>query len=473
MKSNDPEQIRVLLVEDDLEALKSLLRAVRQNEKEYEVETAATPEAAIEALSKASPHVVVLDLSLNAKEGVESGFRVLSEVLKRDHTTRVIVVTGHADLENGIRAVNAGASSFVAKPPNLDHLMALIRDAATQARIRREYMRVLASEHKALERLVVGISKRAHALRESIVAASRTLQPVLIRGETGTGKNLCAEAIHKLSTRAGSKFVRYQTTFASADLTSSDLFGHTKGAFTGADTDRAGLIQNAAGGTLFLDEVQALPVETQVALLGVLQDQRVRPVGGNAEYKVDFRLISATNADVREQLEDGTLRPDFYHRISGFEIDIPALRDRIEDVPVIAELVMEQFQVKYASPPMELSVEARDVLLGHQWPGNIRELQAVIESAAWSIMAAKRAVIEPQDIRFKQLPTGVTEVGAISAAVEQIPGETLEEKVANVTSQIVQQAVNAAGGNLTRAAQALGTSRWTVHRALGDRKPRK
>lgn len=461
------ERVRILLVEDDLEALQSLLRAVKAHEKEYDVQTAATPEAAKELLNASSPfHVVVLDLSLNAKEGVESGFRVLAEVLRRDPCTRVIVVTGHTELEHGVRALNLGAASFVGKPPNLEHLMALVRDAVNGAVLRREHARVLAREHQALERLVVGESPKARALRDMLLAASRTMQPVLIRGETGTGKNLCAEAIHNLSARAQGKFVRYQTSFGSADLTNSDLFGHVKGAFTGAEADRVGLIQLASGGTLFLDEVQALPLETQVALLGVLQDQRVRPLGGNLEQRAEFRLISATNADVDAQLKEGSLRADFYHRISGLEIEIPPLRERKEDVPLIAAMVCQQFQLRYASPVLGLSESAVERLSEHDWPGNVRELQAVVESGAWTAMGAGRERIDDSDIRFKHVQRQATGIEGLG----KLPGNTLEEKVDLVTYHIVQEAVKEAGGNLTRAAQSLGTSRWTLHRVLGDRK---
>ena len=445
----------VLIVDDDGGAVLSLVNALRAGGLAATLQGVTTAPAALEAAARLRPEVAVLDLCLDPLSGVESGFALLRALLDADPTCRIIMLTGHGSMEYGVRALESGAASFLEKPAEIPHLRALIKDGIMQARLKREYQAVMERRDRDdLSDLILGTSRPIMEVIAAVRYASQTNQPVLIIGETGTGKGLCAAAIHRVGPRRAAHFVRLQPHFGNPDLVQSDLFGHLAGAFTGAGKERRGLLSEAAGGTVFFDEVDELPPETQVALLGVLQDKKFRPLGGNREQEIDFRLIAATNRDVQECLESGKLRRDFYHRIAHYTIKIPALRERKEDLRLLAEAVVRRLRDREQLHVFDVEEDAMDVLRGYDWPGNVREFEAVIEGAVYHAHYEGRSAVRAEDIAIR------SERRAAAAA------QDFHEMVRRYKIQIVQDALAAHAGNQVQAAKALGIDRATLRRTL-------
>ena len=446
---------RLLLVDDDVQALQSLSRALGAAGFDGHIQAAGSAELARELAREMEPHVAIIDLNLNEKEGVESGFALLRWMVDEQALCRPIVLTGHASMQHGIRALDIGAAHFLEKPADIPHLMALISDSLAQSALRREYADLKkAHTWQQFSNALVGTSPEMRQVREAISLAARTSQPVVITGETGSGKGVAAQLIHRLSSRAKGKFVRYQPSFGSSDLVSSELFGHVRGAFTGADQERRGLLAEAHGGTLFLDEIEDLPLETQIALLGVLQDKRFRPVGSNAEYDSDFRLVCACNQDLRQCLETGKLRSDFYHRIAHFRIHMPALRNRRLDIPELTDYVLGRLEEREELSLMEISQGAMSILQSHDWPGNVRELEAVVENGAYRAAHRGRRMIEPDDIELEQRQTQAC--GTLS----------YHEQVQNFKQRLIMDALTRHAGNRIQAARELGLDRNNMRRML-------
>lgn len=443
----------LLLVDDDAETLLSLSRALLLAGHKDEILLASSLDGALQKAAKNSPAVALIDLSLNESEGVEGGFRLLQEILSNDPLCRVIVLTGHSTPQYGVRALNLGAAHFLTKPPNLEHLSALIRDGFAQYRLRKEYTSLKNSQHSKLAGLVLGSSPASRKLRDDLLYAASNNQPLLLCGETGVGKGLCASVIHKASQRSRGKFVRYQPNFGNADLVNSDLFGHTKGSFTGATEARGGLLLEADHGTLFLDEVDELPIETQVMLLGVLQERTFRAIGSNSEQKANFRLICASNAGITECLEKGKIRRDFYHRIAHNIVQIPALRDRREDISELANHFLEEFRTKEQVNVLGFSQEVFAKLNSYEWPGNIRELYSVIEGACYRAQYLNKSYIDLDSL-------------VLGNAQDDISSLDFNQKVIKFKQQLVNQALANSAGNQLQAAKALGIDRSTLRRII-------
>ena len=334
-------------------------------------------------------------------------------------------------------------------------LQALIDDGILQSNLKRSYEQIRESgQERELEDLIVGKSAAAQKLREEVLYAGQNKQAVFLNGETGTGKGLCARAIHDFGRRQEKSFVRYQPTFGTGDMVSSDLFGHSKGAFTGAIEDRRGLIEVADGGSLFLDEIDELPLETQVLLLGVLQDKVFRPVGSTVEKQADFRLISASNRDVEKCIEDGKLRRDFFHRIAHFKIELPALKERKDDLESLAAHCLSQLQKSEELSVYEIEASALERLQSYEWPGNVRELQAVIEGAAYRSEYAGRNSILTDDLNLGKKD---------SVSKSEL---TFSEQVEAFKRKLIEDALAHNDGNQVKAAKSLGLDRSSMRRIL-------
>jgi len=448
----------ILLVDDDSEALISLARALKAQGLEEPIHAAGNPVKAREIFKAERPSVVVLDLALVANIGVESGFELLKEFIVSDSSVRVIMLTGHNAVEHGIRALNLGAASFLEKPADVPLLAALIRDGLHQAALRRAYDRLKQNGSDALDELVIGKSAAIAKVRDTIRYAASNNQSVLITGETGSGKGLCALAIHKLSARNAGHLVRYQSSYSTADLVNSDLFGHTKGAFTGALADRRGLLSDADGGTLLLDELDELPHETQVTLLGVLQDRKFRRVGSNAELTSDFRLICATNADPQRSIENGKLRRDLFHRIAHLSIHVPSLRDRREDIALLSANTLRQLSEREAVTVYEFEPAALAKLECYEWRGNVRELESVVEGAAFKAQYEGRHVISSADVAF---------IGA--APGQSSTAKNFSEQIEDFKLSLIETALQRHAGNQVKAALELGIDRSSMRRILARR----
>ncbi len=446
----------VLLVDDEEQLVFSLLKALRAAGLEASIHSATNSDAALKLAKKTRPEAAVVDLCLDEHEGVQSGFALIRGLLSNDPSLRVIVLTGHGSVENGITALKLGASSFLDKPANISHLQALLGDAIRQSRLRRE--------HDTLQRRGAGVSLEqafgsSDAMREVVdlvSQASETNQAVMLLGETGTGKGYCASLIHRLSKRAQHKFVQFQPIATSSELISSTLFGHTAGAFTGASAQRRGLFYEASQGTLFLDEIGELPAALQVSLLGVLQDKRYRQIGANEELTASFRFISATNRDIRRQIADGAFREDLYQRICQIVITLPPLRSRIDDIPTLGSGIIQRINEQEGLNIYDIAPQALTRLKDHGWAGNIRELERVLEDASYRASRAERTFIAPEDLRLEQ---GVT------SAMPPTSG-SLIDRVEAFKADLVKAEFERQQGNVLATARALGVTRQVIRSAL-------
>lgn len=451
------QKAEILLIDDDEDALLSLSRVLKNLLPNVSINGASTAEKGLRLIEERNPATVVMDLCLDERIGPASGFELIQKILSRDPNIRIIVLTGYGSVESGVKCLSLGAANFLEKPPEPAHLAALIKDGIAQNGLKKAFAALKNSSDDLLRDLVVGDSNQAKKVRDEILYAAQTNQSVFITGETGTGKGLCATAIHKFSKRSHKKLVRYQPSLGASELVSSELFGHWKGAFTGADTARTGLIEEAHGGTLFLDEVDELPLEIQVTLLGVLQDKKVRRLGGNNEFEADFRLIAATNQNIEEKIKEKKVRADFYHRIGHLQIHLPPLRDRLDDIKGIAEKKLKDLHERESIKVFGISDEALHKLKEHRWPGNIRELEAVIEGAAYKAQYLNLNFISPNEIGIRRSDDGYSANSG---------GKSFQEQVEEFKIRLIEEALKKNSGNQVQTARELGMERSTLRRIV-------
>lgn len=444
----------ILLIDDDGELLQSLARVLSPLVAPLTLLAATTAGVAHATFTQYRPRVVVLDLCLDEKRGVESGFELLSQLLAMDPTTRCIVLTGHGSLSHGVEALSRGATSFLEKPTEPAHLAAIIADAASQAELRRELARVSAQLREAHTHELSGRSHHVVSLRQQLAFIASNRLPALLLGETGTGKGLCARIIHECSPQRDGKFVHYQPNFGGGDIVQSELFGHVRGAYTGAVDVRQGLALQAHRGTLFLDELDEIPLAVQVRLLDLVQERRVRAVGADQFSPLECKCIAATNRPIEEALETGKIRRDLYHRLAHAIIKLPPLRERLEDIPDICEAALRSLRKRDNLNVFEVASSVLDYLSTQTWPGNVRELQATIETSAYKAHFHGRDIIELQD-----LPT-------LSGVCHEVRAGSLHEQVELLKTRLVQDALREFGGNQVQAARALGLDRGTLRRLM-------
>jgi DNA-binding NtrC family response regulator len=444
---NDVEKkdVRILVVDDE----PSMSDSLKQNliEDNYTVDTAATGAEAIELFDRGGHHLAICDMQLPDMDGLE----VLRHMKDARPSTEVIVVTGYGTVARAVEAIKSGAFYFVEKPFDFEQLQPLVEKALE----RRELMAETASMRRQLSTRteyfnIIGASKPMQIIYETIESVAKSDANVLIVGESGTGKELIANAIHYNSLRAKKPFIKVNCSALPKELIESELFGHTKGAFTGAHADKDGLVQHAAGGSLLLDEIAEMPVELQPKLLRVLQERSYRKIGSEKTYAVDFRLISSTNRMPADAIRDGLLRDDLFYRISTITIHVPPLRERAEDIQLIAEHFLKMYARKYQRPITGISQAAYQRLFAHTWPGNVRELQNVMERA---ILLAKGNRIEPVDLPFDN--GSMPEATNTSTKWDVPPNMTLEE----IEKLVIEKTLQRTGGNKQAAATLLGIYR--------------
>ncbi len=446
----------VLLVDDDADQLQSMARALSPLVSPLSICGAGDSAAALSMALQEDPKVVVLDLCLNEKIGVESGFQLLQALRVQNPLARLIVLTGHGSIVHGIRALNLGAASFLEKPSEPAHVAALVKDAVSQAVLRREYEQLAQKRGSPLLEQLSGSSASIMALREQLLFIASTQQSVLILGETGTGKGLCARLIHEMSPRRSKKFIHYQPNFGGGDLVQSELFGHLKGAFTGATEARKGIVLEAHLGTLFIDELDELTPDTQIKLLDLIQEKRIRPVGADSFQSVDCRFLAATNRDIEEAISSGKIRRDLHHRIAHCLVRIPPLRERLADIPDLCGMFLRQLQEREGLNVFEVTPEALGELSKRAWPGNVRELQGMVETAAYHARFKNRAGITLEDLTING--RSAQQSGPISTS--------FHEQVRHFKARLIEQALDASEGNQVQAAKMLGLDRGTMRRAL-------
>ncbi len=443
----DKRNVRILVVDDDPIMADSL----KQNltEEGYQVDAAATGTDAIEVFDQGGQHVAICDLNLPDMDGLE----VVRHIKDAKPLTEVIVLTGHGSGPRAFEASKAGAFDFVEKGENfeLDTLLRRIHNALKQRELMTENANMRRQMSTRSEYFnIIGSSKQMQTIYETIESVAKSDANVLIVGESGTGKELIANAIHYQSLRARKPFIKVNCAALPKELIESELFGHTKGAFTGAHADKEGLVQHAAGGSLLLDEIAEMPVELQPKLLRVLQERSYRKIGSEKTFAVDFRLISSTNRLPADAIRDGLLRDDLFYRISTITIHVPPLRERSEDIQLLTEHFLQEYAQKYERPIAGVSQAAYQRLFGHNWPGNVRELQNVIERA---VLLAKGNRIEPVDLPFDNgsLPEGT----AAGATWEVPPNMTLED----IERLVIEKTLQRTNGNKQAAANLLGIYR--------------
>src|SRR6476661_4898179 len=399
-KKVDNKEVRILVVDDEPIMADSLRQNF--NEEGYSVDTAATGANAIELFDQGGHHLAICDLQLPDM----GGLGVLRHMKDARPPSEVLVVTGYGSVQKAVEATKAGAFYFVEKPFDFEELQPLVEKALE----RRELVADAANMRRQLSTRaeyfnIIGASKPMQTIYETIESVAKSDANVLIVGESGTGKELIANAIHYNSLRARKPFIKVNCAALPKELIESELFGHTKGAFTGAHADKEGLVQHAAGGSLMLDEIAEMPIELQPKLLRVLQERSYRKIGSEKTYAVDFRLVCSTNRPPADAIRDGLLRDDLFYRISTITIHVPPLRERSEDIQLLTEHFLHMYAQKYERSIQGVSQAAYERLFAHQWPGNVRELQNVIERA---VLLAKATRIEPVDLPFDNgsLPEG-------------------------------------------------------------------
>lgn len=444
----------VVFVDDDEAITRRLVARLQQLEPAISYHAVYDDSSIAQILNEQSPEVLVVDLNLDPFRGPEGGLEVIAAAHRLDPTARIIALTGHDAATFGVRALQRGAASFLEKPADLEHLMAIIRDGICYAKLKRSHIQTQQTPQHLTQR--TGLRSQSKIMLEvidQVAYAATTRQPVLLIGETGVGKGIIAQAIHRAGKCSQKNFVRFQSSFTSHDLVASELFGHKRGSFTGATDARQGLFAEAMGGTLFIDEVDQLPGETQVLLLDALQNKTYRPIGSSASKQSDFRLLSATNRPEQELINSRGLREDFYHRIAHCTIRIPPLRERSEDIAILAEEFLQALSAKEKLNVQGLTPETLNYLSGLSWPGNIRQLQAVVEGAGY------RASYEQQ--RYVEL----SHLALQHSNSMQAPG-SFRSQVRTFEKTLVRKALSAHGNNQSRAAAALQLDRSSLRRIL-------
>ena len=435
---------KILIIDDDT----SLRRVLEYNlqEEGYEVFAAADGAAGLILFDEEQPELVITDLKMPGM----SGFQVLAGVKSRAPETPVIVITAFGAVETAVEAMKLGAYDYITKPFNRDELKLAVKKALEMRGLSEENRRLREELAERAEfRNIVGISRKMEQVFQIVRKVADTEATVLITGESGTGKELVAGAIHSLSSRRAAPFVAINCAAIPRDLLESELFGHVKGAFTGAIRDKPGKFQLADGGTLFLDEVGELPVELQPKLLRAIQERIVEPVGGTSPKKLDVRVVAATNIDLEKAIAAGDFREDLYYRLAVIPLHLPPLRERREDIP----LLIRHFAAKHGGHSVTLTAEAMEALRGYPWPGNVRELENTVERM---LILRNGDVIEagelPDKIRGKtEMPGG----GVLNLPADGYPLEQLER-------EIVVEALERNDWNQTAAARFLRIPRHTL-----------
>jgi two-component system NtrC family response regulator len=434
---------KILIVDDDDEIRTQMKWALA---RDYEIFLAEDRPGAMEIFRSIRPSVVLLDLGLPPNPGnPEEGLATLSEVLALDRLAKVVIITGQGEREIALRAIGSGAYDFLCKPVEMDELKFLLKRCFHVTRLEKEYGEMQQQlQGDSFERML-GNSPSMQPVFDSVRKVATTDAPVLILGETGTGKEMVARAIQKRSARKGGPFIAINCSAIPETLLESELFGHEKGAFTGAHTQRKGRIEMADGGTLFLDEIGEIPQSLQVKLLRFLQEQTIERVGGRQEIQINTRVIAATNADLKKNMAAGMFREDLFYRLAVVQIALPPLRDRDNDILMLAKFFLQRFATEVKKLGLAFNQEALAALNKHSWPGNVRELENCVRRAV--IMAdGKRVTLDD---------------------LELAPGKanaiTLKEVREGVERQAVQQALRKHSGKITPAAVELGLSRPTLY----------
>jgi two-component system, NtrC family, nitrogen regulation response regulator NtrX len=442
--------IRVL-VADDEPAIRTSLTAVLGDEG-FEADAVDSAEACLARLDAHSYDVVLLDIWLPGMDGLEALGRI-GETPGQERPA-VVMISGHGTIETAVKATKLGAFDFLEKPLSIDKVALVVRNAARQRRLQIEVKRLRDEGSRAR---IIGESVSMKALRQQLALMAATNGRVLIYGESGTGKELIAHAIHESSARANDAFVEVNCATIPEELIESELFGHRKGSFAGAPDDKVGKFRKADGGSLFLDEVGDMSLKTQGKVLRAIEEQRFEPVGAHDSVQVDVRVIAATNKNLEDEISHGNFREDLFYRLNVVPFYVPPLRDRLEDVPLLADHFLQEFATAYGRRPKELTPDAYRVLQSYLWPGNVRELRNLME---------RIVIMNPQTrIDARHIPLNP----ARRSVFDRPPMDrfaSLQEVREAAERDYILRKLEEAQGNVSRTAELLGLERSNLYRKM-------
>jgi len=439
-----------ILIVDDEAGIRDSLAGVLTDEG-YSASSAESGEACLERLRKGAFDVVLLDIWLPGIDGLET----LERIRQLDNPPEVIMISGHGTIETAVRATKLGAYDFLEKPLSLDKTLILVKNAVESKKLERENVDLKKQLHA--RSTIVGDSIPMKALRQQIGLMAPTNGRVLIYGESGSGKELVAHAIHAQSLRRDQTFVEVNCAAIPEDLIESELFGHHKGSFSGAATDKEGKFQKANEGTLFLDEVGDMSLKTQSKVLRTLEEQRFIPVGSEETITVDVRVIASTNKDLEEEISKGNFREDLFYRLNVIPFFVPPLRERKEDIPLFARYFLKELAATYGRRPREITDDAIQLLMRYSWPGNVRELRNVIE---------RIVIMNPTTTRFdrKHLPPLVYRNGNRRASGSEF--STLHQARDAYERDYILKKLDENHGNVSRTSEVLGLERSHLYRKM-------
>jgi two-component system nitrogen regulation response regulator NtrX len=440
---------RILIVDDEPDIRRSLIGVLE--DEGYAAHAVESGEACLVELARQPCELVLLDVWLPGMDGMEALTRIQEMPLPERPV--VVMISGHGNIETAVKATKLGAFDFLEKPLTIQKISVVAKNALQYRRLQIENSRLREGTESRYR--IIGESVPVKALRHELALMAGTNGRVLIYGESGTGKELVAHALHAMSPRAAELFVEVNCAAIPEELIESELFGHTKGSFTNAHENKIGKFQKADGGTIFLDEVGDMSLRTQAKVLRALEEQRFEPVGAGSSIQVDVRVVAATNKNLEEEIERGNFREDLFYRLNVIPFHVPPLRDRREDIPMLADYFLREFTTAYGRKPKELTPEAYRVLQDHHWPGNVRELRNLIE---------RIVILNPQvRVDARHIPLNVTRRPA-ERPMDRF-GSLAEVREA-VEREYILKKLEETNGNVTRTAELLGLERSNLYRKM-------
>jgi two-component system nitrogen regulation response regulator NtrX len=441
----------ILVVDDEVSICKSLTAIL--SDEGYQVLVAGSGEEAVKIIEEEMPQLVLLDVWLPGMDGLET----LKACKKINPEALVIIMSGHGTIETAVKATKLGAFDFIEKPLSLDKIIILVNNAINLVRLKEE--NVLLKQKVSHQYELTGQSQVINELKEMISIVAPTNAWILIMGENGTGKELVARSIHHLSWRSHKDIVEVNCAAIPEELIESELFGHEKGAFTGATEKKRGKFDLAHEGTIFLDEVADMSLKAQAKILRILQEKKFERVGGNKLIDMDVRVLAATNKDLEEEMKAGRFRQDLYYRLHVIPLSVPTLRDRKEDIKPLAERFLMDFTTKEGLEPKTITDEALSLLMKHDWPGNVRELKNIIE---------RLIIMTPADeITAKHIPSlNIKEESESAWSDQSVTGDSLKDAKMDFERQFILKKLEENEGNISRTAEAIGLERSNLHKKL-------
>lgn len=455
---------RTILVVDDESSIRKTIDGALSDEG-YQVLCASGATQAFEIVKKTPPDLILLDIWMPEIDGLT----VLDQLKSQGNEIPVIIMSGHGNIETAVKATKLGAFDYLEKPIELDRLLVLIRNALS-ARDLIEENQVLRKQISS-RRPLIGESASIKHIHELLKRVAPTSGSVLITGENGTGKDVVAKTLHALSNRFKKQFIEVNCAAIPEELIESELFGHEKGSFTGATQMRRGRFDMAHEGTLFLDEIGDMSLKTQAKILRILQEQKFERVGGNESHSVDVRIIAATNKDLKQEMSKGTFREDLFFRLNVIRLHLPPLRERSEDVPLLAQYFLKEFAGTHQKPYRELSPSALKFMMKYDWPGNVRELRNLMERLViLQVPGEEKQPVTLEEIKMHLADPTVTDFDlaedSLSNSVTLTSGKSLKNAKTEFEREYIVQALKENDWNISKTAQILGIERSYLHRRM-------